>query len=119
MVANERKNDWRSPCPVCRVLEILGDKWSLLVVRDLMLGRTRFKEFMASPEGIPTNILTERLNRLVEHGIIEKALVSEGSKRFAYLLTDKGKALRPVLKSIMKWGLEHEEGTRVGLSKSG
>ena len=117
MAVNEGKSHWRSPCPVCRVLEILGDKWSLLVVRDLMLGRTRFKEFIASPEGIPTNILTDRLNRLVEHGVIEKTPVSEGAKRFAYLLTEKGKALRPVLKSMMKWGLEHEKGTRVGLSK--
>lgn len=115
-VAEKREQQsWRSPCPVSRVLEIMGDRWSLLVVRDLMLGRTRFKEFMASPEGIPTNILTDRLNRLMEHGVIEKKPVSEGAKRFAYELTEKGEALRPVLRSMMKWGLQFEEGTELGM----
>ena len=105
-------DDWRSPCPVSRILEILGDKWSLLVIRDLFLGRSRFKEFMASPEGIPTNILTDRLQKLTEHGLIEKKPVSEGAKRLAYSLTPKGQALRPALQAMIDWALEYEPGTQ-------
>lgn len=105
----------RSPCPVSCALDILGDRWTLLVVRDLILGRTRFKEFSASPEGIPTNILTERLERLVRHRIVEKVPAAEGSKRLAYRLTEKGEALRPVMQSMRDWGLQWEEGTRLGM----
>lgn len=105
----------RSLCPVACTLDILGDKWTLIVVRDLLLGRSRFKEFTASPEGIPTNILSERLNRLLEHGIVEQIPASEGSKRMAYELTEKGLALKPILKSMVRWGLKWEQGTQVGL----
>ena len=80
-----------------------------------MLGRSRFKEFTASPEAIPTNILSERLERLVQHGIAEKVPAEVGAKRLVYRLTDKGKALKPVLMSITRWGLEWEEGTMIGL----
>lgn len=106
----------RSPCPVACTLDVIGDRWTLLVIRDLMLGRSRFKDFTASPEGIPTNILTERLNRLVENGIAEQVPASDGGKRMAYELTEKGLALRPIMKAITKWGLKWEEGTRIGLS---
>ena len=108
---------WRSPCPVSRILEILGDKWSLLVIRDLFLGRSRFKEFMASPEGIPTNILTDRLQKLNEHGLIEKKPISDGAKRHAYALTQKGKDLGPILQAMVDWSLKHEAGTEVLLKK--
>ena len=105
----------RSDCPVSCTLDIMGDRWTLLVVRDLLLGRTRFKEFIQSPEGIPTNILTDRLERLVSSGIAERIPASDGTKRLAYQLTEKGEALRPVLKSMAKWGLRWEDGTRIGL----
>ena len=101
----------RSSCPVACTLDLLGDRWTLLVVRDLVLGRTRFKEFAASPEGIPTNILSDRLERLVCHGIAERIPATEGSRRLAYQLTKKGEALRPLLRSLRDWGLEWEEGT--------
>jgi DNA-binding HxlR family transcriptional regulator len=101
----------RSPCPVACSLDIFGDRWTLLVVRDLILGHTRFKDFATSPEGIPTNILSDRLERLARHGVIEQVPVSENSKRLAYYLTKKGEALRPILKAIRNWGLEWEEGT--------
>jgi DNA-binding HxlR family transcriptional regulator len=103
----------RSPCPVACTLDILGDRWTLLVVRDLFLGRARFKDFEGSPEGIPTNILSERLERLLHAGIVEQVPASEGAKRFAYQLTAKGKALAPVLVAIRDWGLKWEKGTRV------
>jgi DNA-binding HxlR family transcriptional regulator len=105
--------DRRSPCPVACTLDIMGDRWTLLVIRDLFLGRTRFKDFEGSPEGIPTNILSERLERLLVAGIIEQVPVGEGAKRFAYRLTTKGKALAPVLVAMRDWGLKWEKGTRV------
>lgn len=105
----------RSPCPVACSLDIFGDRWTLLVVRDLMLGRSRFKDFIASPEGVPTNILSERLERLVRHEIVERVALGEGSKRFGYVLTKKGESLRPVLQAMVGWALQWEEGTRVGL----
>ena len=106
----------RSPCPVACTLDIVGDRWTLLVVRDLMLGRSRFKEFRASPEGIPTNILSDRLNRLLESGIVRQIPAADGTKRMAYELTDKGHALRPLMKAIKKWGLDWEEGTIPGMT---
>ena len=109
----KRAEDRRSPCPVACSLDILGDRWTLLVVRDLMLGRSRFKDFEASPEGIPTNILSERLERLLRHKIVEQVPAADGSKRQAYALTEKGRALRPMLKAIRDWGLAWESGTRV------
>jgi len=94
---------------------LFGDRWTLLVIRDLMLGRTRFKDFLESPEGIPTNILTERLERLRESGIVTKAPAAEGGKRMAYRLTEKGEAMRPILRTMRDWALEWEPGTEVRL----
>ena len=101
----------RSPCPVACALDIFGDRWTLLVIRDLVLGKSRFKDFTASPEGIPTNILSERLNRLLEHGVVVQ-VSAKGSKHLAYQLTDKGHALLPVLKSMRDWGLTWEKDTK-------
>ena len=106
----------RSPCPVACGLDLFGDRWSLLVIRDLLLGRQRFKEFIASPEGIPTNILSERLERLRQHGIVELTEAADGSRHPAYQLTPKGRALGPVLASIRDWGLKWEKGTTARLS---
>ena len=105
----------RSCCPVACTLDVIGDKWTLLVVRDLILGRTYFKDFSASPEGIATNILTDRLGRLVQHEIVKKIVSPETPGRSEYRLTDKGKALEPIVNAIVHWGLEHIEGTRVGM----
>lgn len=103
----------RSPCPVACSLDLFGDRWTLLVVRDLILGRSRFKDFTASPESIPTNILSDRLRRLLEHSVIRQLPAGEGAKHLAYQLTEKGEALRPVLKAMRQWGLEWEKGTKV------
>lgn len=105
----------RSPCPVACALDLFGDKWTLLVIRDLVLGRNRFKDFIGSPEGIPTNILSDRLERLLEGGVIRRIPADDGSKRLAYELTDKGLALRPILKTIRDWGLAWEPGTEAKL----
>ncbi len=101
----------RSLCPVACSLDIFGDRWTLLVIRDLFLGRTRFKDFTASPEGIPTNILAERLERLLAHGIIEQIPAEDGTKRLAYRLTKKGKSLGPMLKAMRDWGLAWDKTT--------
>jgi DNA-binding HxlR family transcriptional regulator len=112
-IAKKGRAPKRSLCPVAFSLDIFGDRWTLLVIRDLFLGRTRFKEFAASPEGIPTNILTDRLERLLARGIIEQIPAEDGTKRLAYRLTKKGKALGPVLKAMRDWGLAWDKSTRV------
>jgi DNA-binding HxlR family transcriptional regulator len=93
----------RSDCPISATLEVVGDKWSLLVVRDLTLGKTRFSEFLGSPEGVTTNILADRLKRLESQGIVSRTPYQERPRRFAYTLTDKGRALEPVLESMCQW----------------
>ncbi|HEY4415445.1 MAG TPA: helix-turn-helix domain-containing protein [Verrucomicrobiae bacterium] len=103
----------RSPCPVACSLDIFGDRWTLLIVRDLFLGRTRFKDFAASPEGIPTNILTDRLERLLAHGVVKQIPAEDGTKRLAYRLTKKGKDLGSVLKAVRDWGLAWDKSTHV------
>lgn len=105
----------RSPCPVACALDIFGDRWTLLVIRDLYLGRSRFKDFVASPEGIPTNILSERLERLLAHDLVEQIPVEDGGKRLAYQLTHKGRALGPILAALRDWGLKWEPGTEARL----
>jgi DNA-binding HxlR family transcriptional regulator len=111
-IAKKGRAPKRSPCPVAFSLDIFGDRWTLLVIRDLFSGRTRFKEFAASPEGIPTNILTDRLERLLARGIIEQIPAEDGTKRMAYRLTKKGKALGPVLRAMRDWGLAWDKSTR-------
>lgn len=103
----------RSPCPVTNMLDILGDKWTLLVVRDLMFGKRTFGEFLESPEGIPTNILAERLKRLERAGLVSKTPYQQRPVRYAYALTEKGSDLRPVLRAIARWGNKHIPGTWV------
>ena len=105
----------RSPCPVACALDIFGDRWTLLVVRDLIMGKSRFKDFVNSPEGIPTNILSERLRRLLDQGLVVQISAGEGSKHLAYQLTEKGRALLPILKSIRDWGLTWEKDTKVSM----
>jgi DNA-binding HxlR family transcriptional regulator len=100
----------RSPCPVACTLDVLGDKWTLLVVRDIMRGKSRYAEFLASPEGIPTNILAERLKRLAAKGIIRGRRYSEHPPRVEYSLTAKGEDLRPVMRSMAEWGVRHAGG---------
>jgi DNA-binding HxlR family transcriptional regulator len=106
----------RSPCPVACALDLMGDRWTLLIVRDLLLGRARFKDFAASPEGIPTNILSERLKRLLSADLAEQVVAADGSRHPSYRLTRKGSELRPILLALKNWGLAWENGARVGLT---
>src|SRR5213594_3085258 len=98
----------RSGCPLNATLEVLGDRWSLLIVRDLMFkGRTTYKDFLAGGEGIATNVLADRLQRLEAEGIIEKGRDAADARRLVYRLTTKGLALAPVLVEMIVWGAGH------------
>jgi DNA-binding HxlR family transcriptional regulator len=102
----QRKCLAESSCPVARTLDVIGDWWSLLILRDALRGARRFSEFERSL-GIAKNILTVRLRKLTEGGILEMVPASDGSAYQEYVLTAKGKALKPVITSLWKWGAEH------------
>ena len=102
----------RSHCPVSCTLDVLGDKWSLLVVRDIVRGKHRYAEFLESKEGIPTNILAERLKRLVARGIVKAQRYSDHPPRVEYVLTQKGEDLRPIMRAMVEWGVQHAGGRR-------
>jgi len=110
-------SEWRSICPITNTLDLLGDKWTLVLIRDLFLGKCTYSEFQASPEGIPTNILASRLKRLLDNNVIVKEAYQERPVRYAYILTAKGKALAPIIKEIVNWGLKHIPGTDDKLAK--
>lgn len=97
----------RSKCPIAVTLDTLGDKWSLVLVRDMFSGKRRFSEFLASPEGIKRNILTERLRRLEDAGILRKALYQTRPDRYEYLLTEAGVHLLPIIQAIARWAIEY------------
>jgi DNA-binding HxlR family transcriptional regulator len=100
----------RSGCPLNASVEVLGDRWSLLIIRDMMLrGFRTFKEFLGSYEKIATNILTDRLRRLEEHGIIRAYSDPADGRRLIYRLTEKGIDLAPVLTEMVLWAAAHEE----------
>ena len=82
----------RSPCPIASALDVVGDKWTLLVVRDMLRGKQTYNDLLASPERIPTNLLAERLARLERAGLVSRSAYQERPVRYAYVLTDKGKA---------------------------
>jgi DNA-binding HxlR family transcriptional regulator len=100
----------RSGCPVSISLDILGDRWSLLIIRDLMVrGYKMFKEFEEAGEGIATNILADRLQRLQASGIITAEEERTDGRRLNYRLTEKGIDLAPVLLELLIWGARHQE----------
>jgi DNA-binding HxlR family transcriptional regulator len=101
----------RSACAVANSLDIVGDKWSLLVVRDLLHGKRTYGELALSPERIPTNILADRLERLVSADIVTRTPYHQRPVRYAYTLTPKGSALGDVLLAFVRWGKRHIPGT--------
>lgn len=103
----------RSDCPITNVLDTLGDKWTLLVIRDLVLGKRRYQEFLSSPEKIASNILADRLAKLEAAGLVSRRAYQQKPARHEYLLTKKGKGLEPVLEAIIVWGQKHYPGTRI------
>ena len=107
----------RSRCPIACALDIIGDKWTLLVVRDLFAGKKIYSEFQLSFENIPTNLLAERLKRLVEYDIVKKIAYQKRPVRYEYVLTVKGKELGPVLESLVKWGEKNIPGSEAMMSR--
>jgi DNA-binding HxlR family transcriptional regulator len=103
----------RSDCAVANTLERIGDRWSLLLVRDMLAGKSTYGQFLESPEGIPTNILADRLKRLERSGIITRSAYQEHPVRYAYALTERGRRLGGILRAVAAWGLEHIPGTLV------
>jgi DNA-binding HxlR family transcriptional regulator len=97
----------RSNCPIACSLDLLGDRWTLVIIRDLFRGRARFGELLASPEAIPTNILADRLRRLEEQELIAAEPYQHHPVRYAYRLTAKGQDLKPVLASLAGWAHRH------------
>ena len=110
MSLGSRSRARRSRCPVSCTLDVLGDKWSLLVVRDMMRGKSRYAEFLESSEGIPTNILADRLKRLAALGIVTARRYSLHPPRMEYALTAKGQDLRAVMRAMVAWGVCHAGG---------
>ena len=95
--------DW---CPVARALSVIGDRWTMLIVRDCFLGKSRFDEFQKSL-GMTRHLLSDRLKRLVEQGVLEKNPYQENPVRYDYRLTDKGKDFAPALVGLKDWGKKH------------
>jgi DNA-binding HxlR family transcriptional regulator len=98
---------YAQPCPIARTLDIIGDRWTLLIVRDLFMGKTRFNQFLESSAGLPPKVLSDRLKKLEEHGLVKRAVYSQHPLRAEYRLTDEGRTLGPVLEAMLRWGLEH------------
>ena len=109
-VAGKSQSKHRSDCPVSISLEIFGDRWSLLIIRDLMVrGYRAFKEFQGAGEGIATNILSDRLRKLQAAGIVTAGVEKTDGRKVNYRLTEKGIDLAPVLLELLIWGARHEE----------
>jgi DNA-binding HxlR family transcriptional regulator len=101
------KRDYQGQiCSIARSLELVGDRWTLLIVRDLVLGLSRFDEILENL-GVASNVLSDRLNRLVDEEIAERVQYSERPERFEYRLTPKGRELGLVLLALMQWGDRH------------
>ncbi|HUF53074.1 MAG TPA: helix-turn-helix domain-containing protein [Dehalococcoidia bacterium] len=103
-------------CPVARTLDLVGDRWTLLIIRDLALGARRFSDFLANSPGLPPKVLSQRLKYLIEQAIVARTLEDGFPPRPRYELTERGETLLPVMQAIGRWGAENlyegEEETR-------
>lgn len=104
----------RSECPISTTLDIVGDKWSLLLIRDIgLFQKHRNKDFQGAAESIPSNILANRLKQLVKDGLLEKRLYQEHPPRYEYHLTPAGKGLLPVIKAMATWADRYVDGIQI------
>ena len=101
----------RSRCPIACTLDLVGDRWTILVIRDLIRGRSRYGEFLKEPEGIPTNILADRLVRLEEAELVTRKPYQDNPLRYAYKLTPAGRSLGPIVAALAMWGQRNLAGT--------
>jgi DNA-binding HxlR family transcriptional regulator len=93
-------------CPVARTLDLIGERWTVLLLRDLLLGARRFQDFQTLLPGLAPNTLSARLKGMEDDGLVERVPYSERPPRLAYALTEKGKSLGPVVKAMRDWGLK-------------
>jgi len=91
-------------CPIAMTLDVIGDRWTIIILRDLYFGRSRFNDLLAASPGMSTKILSERLKLLEQHGLVTREVYSEHPLRAEYKLTEKGMSLEPVLNAIGEWG---------------
>jgi DNA-binding HxlR family transcriptional regulator len=106
--------DRRSPCPIAYALDLFGDRWTLLVLRDLIFGRKRyFQDFLRAGEGIATNVLADRLTRLEAAGMLTKERDAEDGKRFVYRPTAKANDTLPIMLEMIAWSAQHDPATPV------
>ena len=112
--SKQGRNQRRSDCPISFALGIFGDRWTLLVLRDLMLrNKRRFKELAAAPERIATNVLSDRLRRLADAGLITREPDPEDRRQGIYRATERGIDLVPMLVELVVWGARNDPGTGV------
>jgi DNA-binding HxlR family transcriptional regulator len=107
-VTMQRKYASQETCPIARTLDIVGDRWTLLVLRDLSRGYTRYNELLETCTGISTNLLSSRLKKLEDRGFVERTLYSDHPPRAEYRLTEKGLDFGHVLRALYRWGTTHE-----------
>lgn len=110
-MTNANKYKSRSGCPIATTLDILGDRWTLVILRDMINGKKRFSEFLDSPERITTSVLADRLNLIESAGLAERVMYQKRPQRFEYELTEKGRDLLPVMQNICLWANKHCPGT--------
>ncbi len=103
--------EFRSGCPISSTLDLVGDRWTLVILRDMLNGKRRFSEFLDSPEQITTNVLTDRLNQMERNGLLIKATYQMRPKRYEYAPTEMASALLPVLQQMSLWANRYVEGT--------
>ncbi|MCB1916177.1 MAG: helix-turn-helix transcriptional regulator [Rhodocyclaceae bacterium] len=104
----------RSDCPIAAALDVFGDRWTLLLVRDIgLFGKHRNKDFQDGAEGIPSNILADRLRRLVATGLVVRRRYQAHPPRYEYHLTEAGAALLPILEAMALWAKDHIAGVRL------
>ncbi|MEM7775012.1 MAG: helix-turn-helix domain-containing protein [Pseudomonadota bacterium] len=112
-LVSHREDTFRSRCSIARSLELVGDKWTLLIIRDLLWhGKHTFQDLQSSDEHIPSNILSQRLKKLVDWGLVQREAYQHRPVRHAYHLTKAGQALEPVLLQVMGWGHAYLDGGR-------
>ena len=110
MAENEKEILRRSGCPLSCTLELVGDRWTLLILRDMFfLGKSTYNEFLDCPEKISTNILTERLKKMTATGLVS---YTGTAKRKKYVLTEMGMDMRPVIEAIVRFGIKNFEGSK-------
>lgn len=100
-------DDPRSGCPIAATLDIVGDRWTLVILRDLFIGKKRYSDFLASPERITTNILANRLDLIEKAGLATRKVYQDRPKRYEYELTEKGRDLLPILQAMSRWANKH------------